>query len=118
MNKEEAFREKLRKVVELARSQGNEIGQEQVIEAFDGLELSGDQLQMVYDYLLQNKIGIGQHLTPEDYLTKEEQDYLAEYLAAIREIGEISEGEKEAVFLSAMAGDPDAQRRLTEIYLK
>ena len=118
MNKEEAFREKLRKVVELARSQGNEIGQEQVIEAFDGLELSGDQLQMVYDYLLQNKIGIGQHLTPEDYLTKEEQDYLEEYLAAIREIGEISEGEKEAVFLSAMAGDPDAQRRLTEIYLK
>ena len=118
LNKEEAFREKLRKVVELARSQGNEIGQEQVIEAFDGLELSGDQLQMVYDYLLQNKIGIGQHLTPEDYLTKEEQDYLAEYLAAIREIGEISEGEKEAVFLSAMAGDPDAQRRLTEIYLK
>ena len=118
LNKEEAFREKLREVVELARSQGNEIGQEQVIEAFDGLELSGDQLQMVYDYLLQNKIGIGQHLTPEDYLTKEEQDYLAEYLAAIREIGEISEGEKEAVFLSAMAGDPDAQRRLTEIYLK
>ena len=118
MKKEEAFRKKLQEVVELARAQGNEIGQEQVIEAFDGMELSGDQMQMVYDYLLQNKIGIGQHLTPEDYLTKEEHDYLEEYLAAIREIGTVSDGEKEAVFLSAMAGDPDAQRRLAEIYLK
>ena len=71
-----------------------------------------------YIFLLQNKIGIGQHLTPEDYLTREEQDYLSEYLKSIAEIGIVSEGEKEAILLSAMAGDEDAQMRLTEVYLK
>lgn len=118
MNKELEFAKKLEEVKSLAREQGNMISQDQVIEAFSSLELSGDQMQLVYDYLLQAKIGIGQHLSPEDYLTEKEQDYLQEYLEEIQGLGEVSEGEKEAITLSAMAGDLDAQRRLMEIYLK
>lgn len=118
MNKEKAFAQTLEKVKNLAREQGNMVTQEQVMEAFEKLELSGDQMQMVYDYLLSNKIGIGQFLDPEDYLTQKEQDYLEEYLGEVRSIGQISEGEKEAVTLSAMAGDPDAQGRLIEVYLR
>ena len=118
MNREAEFAKKLQEIKELAREQGNMVGQDQVQDAFEDLDLTGEQFQMVYDYLLQNKIGIGQHLSPEDYLTKEEQDYLQEYLDEISEIGIVSEGEKEAVILSAMSGDLDAQRRLTEIYLK
>lgn len=118
MNKEIEFAKKLQEVKELARSQGNMIGQEQVLEAFADLELSGEQMQLVYDYLLQNKIGIGQHLSPEDYLTQEEQDYLEEYLSEIAQLGSVSEGEREGIILSAMAGDLDSQQRLMEIYLK
>ena len=118
MNREAEFARKLEEVKALAREQGNMITQEQVLEAFEALELSGEQMQMVYDYLLQSKIGIGQHLTPEDYLTEKELDYLEEYLSAIEGLGEVSEGEREAITLSAMAGDLDAQRRLTEIYLR
>ena len=118
MNREVEFAKKLEEVKALAREQGNMITQEQVLEAFEALELSGEQMQMVYDYLLQSKIGIGQHLTPEDYLTEKELDYLEEYLSAIEGLGEVSEGEREAITLSAMAGDLDAQRRLTEIYLR
>lgn len=118
MNKELEFTKKLEEVKNLAREQGNVITQEQVMEAFQELELSGDQMQMVYDYLLQSKIGIGQHLLPEDYLTEKEQDYLEEYLSEIEGLGDVSEGEKEAITLSAMAGDLDAQRRLMEVYLR
>ncbi|MBE5863827.1 MAG: hypothetical protein E7295_13385 [Lachnospiraceae bacterium] len=118
MNKELEFAKKLEEVKTLAKEQGNMVTQEQVLEAFEALELSGDQMQMVYDYLLQSKIGIGQHLDPEDFLTEKEQDYLEEYLAEIEGLADVSEGEKEAITLSAMAGDTDAQRRLTEIYLK
>lgn len=118
MNREAEFARKLQEVKELARQQGNSIEQEQVMDAFADLELSGEQMQMVYDYLLQNKIGIGQHLSPEDYLTQEEQDYLQEYLEEIDQLETMTDGEKEAVFLSAMAGETDAQRRLTESYLK
>lgn len=118
MKKEAQFAKILEQVKATAREQGNMIGQEQVTEAFAALELSGDQMQMVYDYLLQNKIGIGQHLLPEDYLTQKEQDYLQGYLEEIEGYQEMSEGEKEAVTISAMAGDADAQRRILEIYLK
>lgn len=118
MNKELEFSKKLEEVKGLARSQGNMVTQEQVMEAFEELELSSEQMQMVYDYLLQSKIGIGQHLDPEDFLTEKEQDYLESYLAEIEGLSDVTEGEKEAITLSAMAGDPDAQMRLTEVYLK
>ena len=118
MSKEAQFAKKLDEIKNLAREQGNVVTQEQVLEAFSELELSGEQMQMVYDYLLQSKIGIGQHLDPEDYLTEKEQDYLEEYLSEIEGLADVTDGEKEAITLSAMAGDLDAQRRLTEIYLK
>jgi RNA polymerase primary sigma factor len=47
----------------------------------------------------------------------EDKDYLEEYLRELGELSELSQGEKEAVTLSAMAGDGDAQRKLIEIYL-
>ena len=118
MKREAEFSRILEQVKSTARQQGNCIEQEQVIEAFAELELSGEQMQMVYDYLLQSKIGIGQHLDAEDYLTEKEQDYLRNYLDEIETFGDVSEGEREAVTISAMAGDADAQNRLVEIYLK
>ena len=118
MSKEQEFARILEDVKSLARGQGNMVTEAQVMDAFAGLSLSGEQMQMVYDYLLQSKIGIGQHLDPEEYLTEKEMDYLEEYLSEIEGLGDVTEGEKEAITLSAMAGDADAQTRLTEIYLK
>ncbi|MBR3470633.1 MAG: hypothetical protein IKH28_13255 [Lachnospiraceae bacterium] len=118
MSKEQEFARILEDVKSLARGQGNMVTEAQVMDAFAGLSLSGEQMQMVYDYLLQSKIGIGQHLEPEEYLTEKEMDYLEEYLSEIEGLGDVTEGEKEAITLSAMAGDADAQTRLTEIYLK
>ena len=118
MNRESEFAKILNELKGLAREQGNMVTEAQVQDAFAKLDLSGEQMQMVYDYLLQSKIGIGQHLDPEEYLTEKEMDYLEEYLSEIEGLGEVTEGEKEAITLSAMAGDADAQTRLTEIYLK
>jgi RNA polymerase primary sigma factor len=118
MSREQEFAKILEDVKALARGQGNMVTEAQVMDAFAGLSLSGEQMQMVYDYLLQSKIGIGQHLDPEEYLTEKEMDYLEEYLSEIEGLGDVTEGEKEAITLSAMAGDADAQTRLTEIYLK
>lgn len=44
-------------------------------------------------------------------------DYLASYLESLKAFAEVSEGEREAVTLSAMAGDREGVRRLTEIFL-
>ena len=117
MNKELLFAQTLEKVKAKAREQGNCISEEQVKEEFAALELNNEQLQMVFDYLVKSKIGINEPVNVDDYLTEEERNYLQDYLDEIDALPTYSDGEKEAITLSAMAGDADAQGRLTEIYL-
>ncbi len=117
MKKELLFAQTLEQVRALAKEQGNCVSEEQVQEAFARLELSNEQLQLVYDYLVKHKVGIGQPVNPEDYLTDEERDYLQDYLDEIEALPKYSQGEKEAYTISAMAGDGVAQSRLVEIYL-
>lgn len=115
--KELLFAQTLEQVRKTAKEQGNCISKEQVEEAFAALALSGEQMDMVYAYLHQRKIGIGEPVDPEEYLAPEEKDYLETYLSQLRELPPVSDGEREAITLSAMAGDADARSRLTELYL-
>lgn len=55
MNKEVLFAQTLEQVRKTAKEQGNCISEEQVKDAFAELDLSGEQLQMVFDYLLKHK---------------------------------------------------------------
>ncbi len=117
MNKELLFAQTLEKVRSLAKDQGNCVSEEQVKEAFAALDLNNEQLQMVFDYLVKHKVGINQPVNMDDYLTDEERNYLQDYLDELDALPRVSEGEKEAITISAMAGDISAQNRLTEIYL-
>lgn len=117
MDREILFAKTLEQVKKTAGEQGNCIAREQVEEAFAPLGLEREQMDMVYDYLHQHKIGIGEPVDLDEYLAEEEKDYLETYLEELRALPEVPEGEKEAITLSAMAGDGDAQYRLTEIYL-
>jgi len=72
---------------------------------------------MVYDYLKNHKIGIDEAADLDDYLSDEEQDYLTEYLDALRHMEDVTDGEKEAYILSAMAGDKASQQKLIEVFL-
>lgn len=117
MNRETLFTNTLEQVKKTAVEQGNCISKEQVEKAFAPLALNGEQMDMVYDYLHRSKIGIGEPVDLDEYLADEEKDYLDTYLKELRALPELSPGEREAVTLSAMAGDVDAQNRLTESYL-
>ncbi len=116
-NRELLFAKTLEKVRKQAREQGNCIEEQEVRDAFAELALSQEQLEMVFDYLKKHKIGIGESIEPEEYLTEEEIDYLEEYKKEMQLLEKLSDGEKEAVTLSAMAGEVDAQRRLIQAYL-
>ena len=117
MNKEVLFAQTLEQVRKTAKEQGNCISEEQVKEAFAELDLSNEQLQMVFDYLLKHKIGIGQPMDPDEFLTEEEKDYLQEYLDEVAALPTYSDGEKLAFSIAAMAGETDAQQRLIELHL-
>ena len=116
-NRELLFAKTLEEVRKKAKEQGNCNSKEQVEDLFGPLVLSAEQLDMVYTYLHQRKIGIGEPMDPEEYLAEEEKDYLDHYLEELKALPEMTDGEREAVTLSAMAGDADAKNMLTQLYL-
>ena len=111
------FAKTLEQVKKKAKEQGNCIEKEQVEEAFLALSLSEEQLELVFDYLEKHKIGIGAPVDPDNYLSEEEVNYLEEYKKELALLESFSDGEKEAITLSAMAGESDAQKKLISIYL-
>lgn len=117
MKQEIEFAKTLEEVKKKARAQQNFITKSEVEEAFSALSLSAQQLEMIYDYLRQNKIGVDEPADADDYLGEEEKNYLDDYLEALQAIPRATDGEREAITLSAMAGDADAVKRLTEIML-
>ncbi len=117
MNQEVLFAQTLEQIRKTAKEQGNCISKEQVEEAFAALNLDEEKLNLVFDYLKQHKVGIGEPVNLDDYLSEEEVDYLEGYLKQMEELPAAASGEQEAVTLSAMAGDTDAQNRLIQIFL-
>ncbi|WP_318709333.1 sigma-70 domain-containing protein [Candidatus Acetatifactor stercoripullorum] len=117
MDREVVFAKTLEQIKKLAGEQGGFIQEEQVRDAFAELSLEEEQLQLVFDYLKKHRIGIGEPVDPEEYLTEEERDFLQGYLEEIEMLSQCSQGEKHAITLSAMAGDISAKKRLMEIYL-
>lgn len=117
MDREVLFAKTLEQVRRKAMEQGAMITKNQVEEAFTALQLSTEQLEMVFDYLEKHKIGIGEAADPDEYMSDEDKDYLAEYLEILASIPAVSDGEKEAIILAAMAGEISARNRLVEIFL-
>ncbi len=117
MKQEIEFARTLEEVRKKARAQQNFITKTEVEEAFSALSLSEQQMEMVFAYLRQNKIGVDEPADVDAYLEEEERNYLDTYLDALQAIPKVMDGEREAITLSAMAGDADAVRRLTELML-
>lgn len=116
-SQEVLFAKTLEQIRKQAKEQGNCIEREQVEQAFVSLSLSKEQLDLVFDYLEKHKIGIGEPVDPDEYLSEEEVNYLEEYKKELALLERVSEGEKEAITLSAMAGEAQAQKKLINIYL-
>lgn len=117
MDKELQFSKTLQKVKDFAKLSGNTISKEEVDEAFREMEFGEEQMKMVYEYLEKANIGIDKEVDTEALLTTEDEGYLKFYLEELRELPTVSEGEKEATILSAMAGDDAAQAKLIQILL-
>ena len=75
------------------------------------------QLGPVYDYLKSKKIGVGEKVDLDKYLSSEEIDYLELYTESLSDIPTLTDGEKRAVYMAAMAGEAQAKKRLIESML-
>ena len=116
-NKEQEFAKLLSELTKSARRQGGVITEEEIDETFSGLELNDSQMDLIRDYLNKHNIGIGEAIDSSENMTEEESGYLDNYIEELSFIETVSDGEKEAIVISAMAGDKSAQKRLIEISL-
>ena len=114
MNKELQFSQALEKIKEISKIQENVIDEVQLTEALDGLDLNDAQMQLVYEYLNTQKIGIGTPLDIEDVLLEEDFHYLDFYMQEIANITPLSESEKRAYLMGAMANDQIAADKIIE----
>lgn len=117
MNKETEFTGKLNELLERGAAQDHFLTEAEVRETYSDLELTEEQLQMVYDYLRKHHVGVGEPLKDSDYLESEELDFLEMYMDELSMLPTFTDGEKEAAAMSAMAGDPEAQSRLICMHL-
>lgn len=121
MNGKIEFLEKLRDLVELAQKQGSQITIEEVTKYFSEESLTAEQMELVYDYLLAQKVAVRGYMKMESVsksdFSEEEKAYLKEYLAEIDGLKQTSSEEAEILFEKAAGGDESAKSRLVEIYL-
>lgn len=112
-----AFAKKLEQLKETARLQENMLTKEQVQEAFEDMKLDEQQFALIYEYMEKNHIGIDKPGEQDDNLTGEDISYLEMYLEELRDLPTVTDGEKRAVMMSAMAQDMSACNKLVEIFL-
>ena len=117
MNQELAFAKKLEEIRKLAKEQGNMLSEEQVEKAFAEIDISREQLEPVFAYLKSKNIGIGEPVDMEEALSEEDKDYLTEYLEALKELPQLSDGEKRAYTMAAMAGDVKGKEQIINMFL-
>lgn len=118
------FLKKLNGLVAVAKGQGDQITIDEVKAYFADAALTEEQLELVFDYLLTQKIVVKGYIkmteATEEKLTytEEEEAYLKEYLNDLQGFKEEKAGEKESLFAKLIGGDASAKNRLTELYLK
>ena len=118
------FLKKLNGLVAMAKGQGDQITIDEVKAYFADAALTEEQLELVFDYLLAQKVVVKGYIkmteATEEKLTytEEEEAYLKEYLNDLEAFQEEKAGEKESLFAKLIGGDASAKNRLTELYLK
>lgn len=114
---QQAFAEALEQLRETARLQGNMLTSGQISEAFEEWKLEDAQLLLIHDYLKNNKISIDEVNDSEENLSDDDVNFLNMYLDELKELPRVSDGEKRAVMMSALAGDSVARERLVKLFL-
>lgn len=126
MESKTEFLKKLNDLVAVVREKGNQITVDEVKTYFSGMDLNEEQIELVFDYLLVQKVVVKGYIkmdmhTSEEtqvVLTEEEEAYLKEYQKDLEAFRDATEQERQELFAKAVNGDSNAKNRIIEVYLK
>ena len=96
------FAQTLQQLKDTARLQENMLTSEQISEAFESLSLTEEQMGLIHEYLNKNHIGIDEPAEQNANLSSEDTNYLNMYLEELKDLPEVSDGEKRAVMMSSL----------------
>lgn len=111
------FREKLGGILQKAQGAQNVLSVREVEEYFAEDGLSREQMELVCDYLLSQKVAVKGYVKQggtvtekteeqaEEHYTEEEKRYLARYMEEIKTIKEEEAGERQKLFAASIEGD-------------
>ena len=104
MNDKAQFLKQLNELVAGIRNKGNEVTTFEIEQYFSDMDLTNEQLELVYDYLLAQKVVVKGYInleTVEVELTEEEkmyeEDFLGQIAAAKEQGGELGQGMEEVL---------------------
>ena len=122
MNEKKVFLEKLNGLLKLAQEKGNEITIEEVKAYFSEDALTEEQVELVFEYLMAQKVSVKGYVKlgseeEQEEFTEEEKQYLKEYEHELKAIPEAKGGEREHLITKVLQGDETAKVRLIELYM-
>ena len=120
-----AFMETLRAVAEVTRTTPNGLSKEEILNYFEGMELSEEQVEMIYQYLQlppEAQTGEPEKEEEEEPVMVEEEDaeenvYFQMYLDDLEQIDEMSEDEMQEAYKALLEGNPSVAGTICESWL-
>lgn len=118
------FMETLRAVAEVNRASQGGLSKEEILQYFEGMELTEEHVEMIYQYLqLPPEAQTEEPETEEEEPViveeseEEENVYFQMYLDDLEQIEEMSEGEMQAAYEKLLAGDASVIGTICESWL-
>lgn len=119
-----AFMETLRSVAELGRTSTEPLSKEEILKYFEGMELTEEHVEMIYQYLqLPPEVQTGEPEPEEEEAQiveeepEEENIYFKMYLDDLEQIEEMSDDEMQKAYEKLLAGDADVIGTICESWL-
>ena len=118
------FLDRLNGLVKKAQLQGNQISIPEVQEYFKDMELSKEQMDLMFEYLMSQKVAVIGYVKldsaekEEIEYTEEEKAYLKEYLEDLKAFPDMPLEQRRGLFEKAILDDEIAKQKLMEVYLK
>lgn len=120
-----AFMETLRAVAELGRTSTQPLSKEEIMKYFEGMELSEEHVEMIYQYLqLPPEVQTGEPEQEEEEEqpvveeeSAEENVYFQMYLDDLEQIDEMSEEAMQEAYGKLLAGDASVIGEICESWL-
>lgn len=123
-----AFTETLRAVAELRKTSADPLGKEEILKYFDDMELTEEQTELIYQYLLlppeeqtaepEPEEEEEASESPEEESEEEDGGYFQMYLDELEKIEEMSEDEMQEAYRKLLGGDSSVISTISESWLR